>query len=43
MLGSSGVTKVVEIELKSNELSALKSASEAVKSKVDELDSILSQ
>ena len=43
MLGSSGVTKVVEIELKSNELNALKSASEAVKSKVDELNSILSQ
>ena len=43
MLGSNGVTKVVEIELEESELNALKSASEAVKTKVKELNSILSQ
>ena len=43
MLGSSGVTKVVELDLKEDELDALKSASNAVKLKVEELNSILSQ
>ena len=43
MLGSSGVTKVVELDLKEDELNALKSASNAVKLKVEELNSILSQ
>ena len=43
MLGSSGVTKVVELDLKADELDALKSASNAVKLKVEELNSILSQ
>ena len=43
MLGSNGVTKIVELELNDNELNALKSASNAVKSKVEELNSILSQ
>ena len=43
MLGSNGVTKVVELDLKEDELDALKSASNAVKSKVEELNSILSQ
>jgi malate dehydrogenase len=43
MLGSNGVTKVVELDLNDNELNALKSASNSVKSKVEELNSILSQ
>ena len=43
MLGANGVTEVVEINLEESELNALKSASEAVKSKVEELNSILSQ
>ena len=43
MLGSNGVTKVVELDLKEDELDALKSASNAVKLKVEELNSILSQ
>jgi len=43
MLGANGVNKVVEIDLEESELNALKSASEAVKSKVEELNSILSQ
>ena len=41
MLGSEGVTKVVEIDLEDNELDALKSASKAVKTKVEELNSII--
>jgi len=43
MLGSEGVTKVVEIDLEKNELDALKTASKAVKSKVEELNSIINQ
>jgi len=43
MLGSEGVTKVVEIDLKDDELDALKTASNAVKTKVDELNSIINQ
>jgi malate dehydrogenase len=43
MLGSNGVTKVVELDLKDNELTALKRASNEVKLKVEELNSILSQ
>ncbi len=43
MLGSEGVTKVVEINLEKNELDALKTASKAVKSKVEELNSIINQ
>ena len=43
MLGSDGVTKVVEIDLKDEELDALKTASNAVKTKVDELNSIINQ
>ncbi len=42
-LGSNGVTEVVEIDLEESELNALKGASEAVKAKVEELNSILSQ
>ena len=41
MLGSEGVTKVVEIDLEDNELDALKAASKAVKTKVEELSSII--
>ena len=41
MLGSEGVTKVVEIDLEENELDALKAASKAVKTKVEELNSII--
>ena len=43
MLGSEGVTKVVEIDLEDNELDALKAASKAVKTKVEELNSIINQ
>ena len=43
MLGANGVTEVVEIDLEESELNALKSASNAVKSKVEELNSILNQ
>ena len=43
MLGSEGVTKVVEIDLEDNELDALKAASKAVKTKVEELNSIIIQ
>ncbi len=43
MLGSEGVTKVVEIDLEENELDALKAASNAVKTKVEELNSIINQ
>ena len=43
MLGSEGVTKVVEIDLEDNELDALKAASKAVKTKVEELNSIIDQ
>ena len=43
MLGSEGVTKVVEIDLEENELDALKAASKAVKTKVEELNSIINQ
>ena len=43
MLGPEGVTKVVEIDLEENELNALKTASKAVKTKVEELNSIISQ
>ncbi len=43
MLGSEGVTKVVEIDLKEDELDALKTASNAVKTKVEELNSIINQ
>ncbi len=42
-LGINGVTEVVEIDLEESELNALKGASEAVKAKVQELNSILSQ
>ena len=42
-LGANGVTEVVEIDLVESELNALKGASEAVKAKVQELNSILSQ
>ena len=41
MLGSEGVTKVVEIDLEENELDALKAASNSVKTKVEELNSII--
>jgi len=43
MLGSEGVTKVVEIDLEENELDALKAASNSVKTKVEELNSIINQ
>jgi malate dehydrogenase len=43
MLGSEGVTKVVEIDLEENELDALKDASKSVKIKVEELNSIIDQ
>ena len=43
MLGSEGVTKVVEIDLEENELDALKAASKSVKTKVEELNSIIDQ
>ena len=42
-LGVNGVTEVVEIDLEESELNALKGASEAVKAKVQELNSILGQ
>ena len=42
-LGKNGVTGVVELELNNDELTDLKSASEAVKDKVKELNSIISQ
>lgn len=42
-LGKNGVTGVVELELSNDELTDLKSASEAVKDKVKELNSIISQ
>ena len=42
-LGKNGVTEVVELELNNDELTDLKSASEAVKDKVKELNSIISQ
>ena len=42
-LGKNGVTEVVELELNNDELSDLKSASEAVKDKVKELNSIINQ
>ena len=42
-LGKNGVTEVVEFELNNDELTDLKSASEAVKDKVKELNSIISQ
>ncbi len=43
MLGESGVTKIVELDLTDQELKNLKSAAEAVKSKVLELDNIKNQ
>ena len=42
-LGKNGVTGVVELELNNDELTDLKSASEAVKDKVKELNSIITQ
>jgi malate dehydrogenase len=42
-LGKNGVTEVVELELNSDELTDLKNASDAVKDKVKELNSIISQ
>ena len=42
-LGKNGVTGVVELELNNDELTDLKRASEAVKDKVKELNSIISQ
>tara|TARA_B100001109_G_scaffold24351_1_gene17873 strand:+ start:2884 stop:3822 length:939 start_codon:yes stop_codon:yes gene_type:complete len=42
-LGKNGVTEVVELELNSDELTELKNASDAVKDKVKELNSIISQ
>ena len=42
-LGKNGVTEVVELELNSDELTDLKNASDAVKAKVKELNSIISQ
>jgi len=42
-LGKNGVTEVVELELNSDELTDLKNASNAVKDKVKELNSIFSQ
>ena len=42
-LGKNGVTEVVELELNSDELTDLKNASNAVKDKVKELNSIISQ
>ena len=42
-LGKNGVTGVVELELNNDELTDLKSASEAVKDKVKELNSIINQ
>jgi malate dehydrogenase len=42
-LGKNGVTEVVELELNSYELTDLKNASDAVKDKVKELNSIISQ
>ena len=42
-LGKNGVTEVVELELNSYELTDLKNASNAVKDKVKELSSIISQ
>ena len=42
-LGRNGVTEVVEFELNNDELTDLKTASDAVKDKVKELNSIISQ
>ena len=42
-LGKDGVTEVVELELNNDELTGLKNASEAVKDKVKELNSIINQ
>ena len=42
-LGKNGVTEVVELELNNDELTDLKNASDAVKDKVKELNSIISQ
>jgi malate dehydrogenase len=42
-LGKNGVTEVVELELNNYELTDLKNASDAVKDKVKELNSIISQ
>ena len=42
-LGKNGVTEVVELKLNSDELTDLKNASNAVKDKVKELNSIISQ
>ena len=42
-LGKNGVTEVVELELNDDELTNLKNASKAVKEKVKELNSIISQ
>lgn len=42
-LGKNGVTEIVELELNSDELTELKNASDAVKDKVKELNSIISQ
>ena len=42
-LGKNGVTEVVELKLNSDELTDLKNASDAVKAKVTELNSIISQ
>jgi malate dehydrogenase len=42
-LGKNGVTEVVELELNDDELTDLKNASKAVKEKVKELNSIISQ
>ena len=42
-LGKNGVTEVVELKLNSDELTDLKNASDAVKAKVKELNSIISQ
>ena len=42
-LGKNGVTEVVELELNNDELTGLRSASDAVKDKVKELNSIINQ
>jgi malate dehydrogenase len=42
-LGKNGVTEVVELELNNDELNDLKKASESVKNKVKELNSIINQ
>ena len=42
-LGKDGVTEVVELELNNDELTGLRSASDAVKDKVKELNSIINQ